>query len=556
MRHFKILFTAILAFGILSSCEDLTEINRNPNAIEPGDANVNLLMPSVLGPSASNYLNLGLDNMAGAMQFIQASGWGDATNYFEWDARGWESYYNILRTNELMIDNAAENGFPFHEGVGLLMRGWLFGQVADYWGDAPYSHALKAYTGEMNNLYPVYDTQEAIYEGVLNDFRDAAALFATGDNTGVNNNVDLYYGGNMEKWKKFANSMLIRYLVRISEKKPDVRSEVEAIVASGDFIASWQDDATMDYTGGPNDQWPFIYTDETSSTRYMAASTIIEQLDSTNDPRLRVWYAPVTIRWVPDFSISGATAPNRMLVDGVETDIWPDWINYQGSTSEFTKLYNPNDVTYNDNEFVGIPPGMRSSDIHAYNGVYNGAQGRFNHHVSTLHPQFMDGNPRPGDLLQARIVSAAEMHFTLAELALKGWNVGGTAEQHYRAGIQNSLQTWGVGDQFETFYPNVAFNGTLEQIITQKWVASFTNATEAWLDYRRTGFPELTLSTEVARAPVPALRFGYGNDELNNNTSNVGTAIERLEITPYSGTLGKNSVYSRPWLLQGTNKPW
>src|SRR5690554_3440629 len=483
MRYFKIFSIIILALGVMVSCEDLTDLNKNPNAIEPEDGNVNLLMPSVLGPAASNYLNLGLDNMAGAMQLIQASGWGDATNYFDWDMRGWESYYNILRTNELMIENANRDGFPFHEAVGLTMRGWLFGQIADYWGDAPYSDALQAYTGEMNNLYPAYDTQEQIYEGVLADFRAAAALFATGDNTNVNSDADLYYGGDMEKWEKFANSMLIRYLVRISEKKPEVRTEVEAIVASGNFITTSADDATMDYTGGPNDQWPFLYTDETSSTRYMAASTMIEQLDSTNDPRLRVWYAPVTIRWVADPSISGATAPNKMIMDGVETDIWPNWIDYQGSSSTFTKRFNPNEFDYNDNEFVGIPPGMRSSDIHAYNGVFNGAQGRFNHHVSTLHPQFMDGDPEQGDLLQARILSAAEMHFTFAELALKGWNVGGTAEEHYIAGIQNSLQTWGVGDQFDDFYPNVAFNGTLEQIISQKWVASFANATEAWLDY-------------------------------------------------------------------------
>ncbi len=556
MKYFKIIMISILAFGMMSSCEDLSDINRNPNAIEPEGANVNLLMPSVLGPSAANYLSLGLDNMAGAMQFIHASGWGDATNYFDWDTRGWEGYYGILRTNELMIQTAQRDGFPFHEAVGLTMRAFLFGQIADYWGDAPYSQALQAFTGEMQHLYPAYDTQEAIYNGVIEDLKSAAALFAAGDNTNVNGNVDLYYGGDMSNWEKFANSLLIRYYVRISEKNPGVQGEVEAVVASGKFISTAAEDATMDYTGGPNDQWPFIYTDETSSTRYMAASTIIEQLDSTNDPRLHVWYAPVTIRWVPDNSISGSTAPEKMLVNGVETDILPNWIDYQGRNETFTKLYNPNDASFNDSEFVGVPPGMRMSDIHTYNGAYNGAQGRFNHHVSTLHPQFMDGEPRQGDLLQARIVSAAEMHFTLAELALKGWNVGGSAEDHYRAGIQNSLITWGVGDQFDAFYPNVAFDGTLEQIMTQKWVASFTNATEAWLDYRRTGLPVLTLSTDVARAPVPALRFGYGSDELNNNTENVNAAIERLETTQYSGPLGKNSVYSRPWVVQGTNKPW
>src|SRR5690554_6255563 len=197
MKYLRILFITILTFGIMSSCEDLTELNNNPNAIDAEDGNVNLLMPSVLGPAARNYLQLGIENMAGAVQFIHQSGWGGGTNAFDWDNRGWEGYYDILRTNELLIENASKQGFPFHEGVGLTMRAFLFGQIADYWGDAPYSDALKAYSGEMNNLYPAYDSQETIYMGVIEDLKAAAALFATGDNTGISSSADLYYGGNV-----------------------------------------------------------------------------------------------------------------------------------------------------------------------------------------------------------------------------------------------------------------------------------------------------------------------------------------------------------------------
>ncbi len=553
MKFLRNILLTVLAFGIMSSCEDLTELNRNPNAIDAEDGNVNLLLPSVLGPAATSYLSLGLENMAGAMQFIQRTGWSGGTNSFDWDAENWTGYYNILRTNELLINNASEQGFPFHQGIGLTMRAFLFGQIADYWGDAPYSKSLKAYTGEMENMYPSYDSQEDIYKGVIADLKEAAAIFANGNSIGMSANSDLYFRGDIAKWEKFANSLLIRYYVRISEKSGESKAGVEAIVASGKFITSAADDATMDYTGGPSDQWPLIYTDETSSTRNLACETIIDQLNETNDPRRGVWFAPVSVRWVPDNNISGAS--DKMLVDGVESDIYPDWIDYQDKSNIFTRLYNPNDVNYKDDEYVGIPPGLSAAAIYNYNGCPNGAQGRFNHHVSMLNRMFMDGRPRAGDMLQARLVSAAEMHFTLAEMALKGWNVG-DAESHYRAGIQNSLQTWGVADQFDAFYANVAFDGTAEQVLTQKWVASFCNATEAWNDYKRTGYPVLTLATDEARAPVPALRFGYGGDELNNNTANVTAAIERLEITQYSGSIGKNSVYSRPWILQGTGKPW
>jgi hypothetical protein len=279
----------------MSSCEDLTELNRNPNAIEAEDGNVNLLLPSVLGPAATSYLSLGLENMAGAMQFIQRTGWSGGTNSFDWDAENWTGYYNILRTNELLIKNASDQDFPFHQGIGLTMRAFLFGQIADYWGDAPYSQALKAYTGEMENMYPPYDSQEDIYKGVIADLKEAAAIFANGNSIGMSTNSDLYFRGDIAKWEKFANSLLIRYYVRISEKSGDSKAEVEAIVATGKFITSAADDATMDYTGGPSDQWPLIYTDETSSTRNLACETIIDQLNETDDPRRGVWFAPVSV---------------------------------------------------------------------------------------------------------------------------------------------------------------------------------------------------------------------------------------------------------------------
>jgi hypothetical protein len=543
----------VLTLGVLSSCEDLTDLNKNPNAINAEDGNVNLLMPSVLGPTAKNYLNLGIGNMAGAMQFIQQSGWAGGTNYFEWDSEGWEGYYDLLRTNKLLIENANKNGLPFHEGVGLTMRAFLFGQIADYWGDAPYSVALQGNTGDLEFLYPRYDSQEDIYKGVIEDLKAASALFATGDNTSVDGNVDLYFGGNMQAWEKFANSLLIRYYVRISDKNSESKAAVEAIVAGGKYIKSSSEDATMDYTGGSSDQWPLVYDNETSSTRNLACATIINQLNNTNDPRRNVWFAPVAIRWVADASVSGETS--YMLADGVQTPVMPDWIDYQESLAEYTRLYNPNEVSRNESEFVGVPPGLLQNEIHSYNGCPNGAQGRWNQHVSMLTTMFMDGNPAPGDLLQARLLSAAEMHFTLAEMAVKGWNVG-DAETHYNDGVKASLETWRVDDQYNTFIGEVPFDGTVEQILTQKWVASFCNATEAWNDYKRTGLPAFTLSDVVARAPYPALRFGYGNDELNNNTTNVDAAISGLETTGYSGLIGKNSVYSKTWLLQGTGKPY
>ncbi len=554
IKKIKGILILAMTLLVMNACDDkLTELNENPNAVNPADGNANLLMPSVLGPTASSYLNLGLINMAGAMQQLQASGWGGSINYFEWDGSDWTSYYDNLRTNQLLIEVSRENGFAFHEGVGLVMRAFLFGQIADYWGDAPYSTALKGAEGELEFQYPAFDSQESIYMGVIADLEAASALFATGDDTFVDENADLYYAGDMEAWERFANSLLIRYWVRLSEKKAsEAKSAVEAIVASGKYISRTSEDATMDYTGGADDQWPLIYDNEQSSTRYQSCKTFIDQLTASNDPRLSVWFDPVQVRWVQDTNISGFE--DVMYIDGVESAIWPDWIDYQGSSATFTRKYNPNDVTFIDSEYVGVEPGILISEIQSYNGNPSPGQGRHNVHVSMMTSTFMDGHALPGDLLQSRLLSAAEMHFTLAEMALQGWNVG-DAEEHYNAGIGSSLEVWGVADQYADFVAQVAFDGTVEQIITQKWVASFTSATEAWNDYKRTGFPVLSVGNGAPQ-PVPAVRFGYGGDELNNNTDNVNSAIDNLETTDYSGQLGKDSPYSKPWLLQGTGNPW
>jgi hypothetical protein len=176
-----------------------------------------------------------------------------------------------------------------------------------------------------------------------------------------------------------------------------------------------------------------------------------------------------------------------------------------------------------------------------------------NPHVSFLNDIYKAAT---GPLLKARLLSAAEINFILAEAALKGWGVG-EADAYYEAGVRASLETWGVDDEYDTYIasPEVAYNGTLDQVIEQKWIASWTAATEAWFDYRRTGFPELEAGLAGLREVLP-VRFYYMQDELMLNQANAEQALNNLEVTSYTQADGKNSAWSKPWLIQGTGKPW
>ncbi|PHN05451.1 SusD/RagB family nutrient-binding outer membrane lipoprotein [Flavilitoribacter nigricans] len=552
-------FSLCLILLTFSACEkELTELNQNPNGIDPATANPNMIMPIVLGGAAQNYLGLGYGNIAGVVQHTQKDGWFDGHNQYNWNAQDWTGWFGLLRNNKLMYERAVELDWEFHQGVALTMKSFIFGAITDLWGDAPYSDALQGDEGSLRFEYPVFDSQETIYNGIIEDLKAAAALFANADNTGINSSNDLYYNGDIKNWERFANSLLLRYYMRISGKNPSLaQSGIEAIYQTGNYLQSADQDATLPYTGQGSDVWPTEYSGDSGSNfrRLKPCQTLIDQLTSTADPRLEVWIDPVHCQWVEDESLTDEVDPfirkNGVIMEGIAAMEDVEYIDAIAQGDIFTRRYNPNltAASLNDAVYVGLPAGLQQPS--SYNLNPTPGQSVENQHVSQLSEMYREGG---GDLLRARLISAAEVHFILAEAALNGWSVGDAAA-HYQNGVKASLETWEVGDQYDDFIANVSFDGTLEQIIQQKWVASWTAATEAWFDFRRTGLPALTAGPAAAQ-PVLPVRFNYGTDELNNNETNALEAVSRLEITDYSGARGKDSQWSKPWLLQGTGKPW
>ena len=89
----------------------------------------------------------------------------------------------------------------------------------------------------------------------------------------------------------------------------------------------------------------------------------------------------------------------------------------------------------------------------------------------------------------------------------------------------------------------------------QKWIANMFNGDEAYMDWRRTGLPNLNPGP-FAREEVMPLRFTYPDDEINNNSVNNAVGAASLESTPYSTTDPNDSPYARPWIVQGVSNPW
>jgi hypothetical protein len=276
-------------------------------------------------------------------------------------------------------------------------------------------------------------------------------------------------------------------------------------------------------------------------------------LVKNNDPRIDVWFNKVKTRIV-----ISTLYPENDIVKGNVRYLRPDYV-----TSKNMVVYNPatwvNDIkagkTLIDTmEYVGMPIASSTGDGSNYNLNPNPIQGGPNVHNSALDDIYKAAK---GDKLKARLISYAEVCFILAEAADKGWSVGGSEKDWYEKGVKASFDTWGVGSSYAAYIaqPGVAHTGTLEQIMTQKWIANWTVAHEAWCDWRRTGYPVLTVGPKGVRDAIP-LRIEYGGLEKGRNNANYLVAKEGLQETPYTATDGKDSAWSKFWLLQGTNKPY
>ncbi len=198
-------------------------------------------------------------------------------------------------------------------------------------------------------------------------------------------------------------------------------------------------------------------------------------------------------------------------------------------------IYNPNTwqaasadskTIIDTAQYVGIPTAVVGYEPYNYNLNPAPTQGGYNVHVSELADTYKDAL---GPMLKSRLISYAEICFILSEAAEKGWSVGGNQESWYEKGIKASLDTWGVGDTYNSYIATsgVAYDGSLSQLMTQKWIANWTNATEAWCDWRRTGLPDLKFGAKGKRDAMP-LRYRYDANEKKRNAANYADAISRL----------------------------
>jgi hypothetical protein len=550
----------IMSVALVTSCADITDINENPNGVNPDQANPNLLLSGVMISLANDVANKGYrDPIASYMQHVQEDSWSD--NNYDWSGNGWETYYSNLRNTNLAYKRAVDLKLEFHQGVAIILRGYTYGLLTDFYGDVPYSEALMG----SDDLFPKYDSQEEVYKGIIADFKTAATLLSKQANqyTLIDPSQDLYYQGDPKKWMKLANSLALRYYMRLSEKEPAFAAAGVQEMLGESLISSVDDECVLRYIGiSAGDSWPSngVNTSRSDFTKIKPCTTLTYKLAELKDPRMSIWFAPVEtpIKVLPVAEIPGGA--DDVLFDGVR------YINEATLALNNQKIYNPatwyqdrlNGFTMIDTNsvYVGIPVSNQITDPYTYNLNPAAQRGGFNTHVSEMNSQF---NNVSGPNLKARLFSYAEICFLKSEAALKGW--GSDAEGNYNKGIKASFQAWGVEDKYDGYIDNkgVVFDGTLKMLMNQKWIASFTSASEAYFDWRRTGLPDLKPGPFSMSTVIP-VRFIYDNSDRFINVENYNAALKSLEETIHTndvpGYQGVDSPWSKPWLLQGVSKPW
>lgn len=525
----KISIALILTAGFtISSCNKFGDTNIDPN--KSTDMDASLLLSNVqLRYSGDLEINEKL-NMCLTMPLMQQIGgiWANRYGQFYiyyrlYLSSLWEYTY---RNDVINIVDAVRktSNDPLKTNINAvcrIMKVYEFARLTDIYGDIPYSQAGKAYSDGI--VRPAYDRQEDIYNDFFKELREAV------NQIDVSKDIvkgDLFYNGNLDMWKKFANSLRLRYAMRLFKVNPaKAKAEAEAAYAAGVFTSNsemcmirHQDAQNIYDTDMRGNGTSSAFTQSEVIPR--VSSTFVNQMVDTNDPRasrMFKYYIDIINRPFDRLDITDQIVPLRGYTGVAPEDyVWTTW--------------RP-EVTIN---VPGQPDPIKA--------VNNDQIVQFNNFLIRRNAPFFH-------------MTYAEVKFLLAEASYHwGPNFGGSIVGHYEDGIRAAVDQLSYypggptisASEVNTFLAGVQFppGREVEYINTQMWIALLFNGPEAYANWRRTGFPDLTpaITQESTEATIPR-RFEYPILETEQNKVNVDKAIAGIGGLEPGKNLWKNRVW-------------
>ena len=482
MKTIKNIIITCCVFMAITGCDKgFEELNTNPYAI-------NDLDPEIIFANTQVTLSFGSwEGEATIAQYFQNAYDLGATSGFQFNENNnnfnqirWGNYGDPIKNLVQGLENISDD--PSKTNLKSMMRIWkalIFMNMVDTHADVPYSEAGRAYLD--SNYTPKYDDDAVIYEDLYKEIKEAsAALNPTADIV----TADLIYNGDVTKWQRMANSLLLRLGMRYSKVNPTKAASIALEAFNAGVMQTNADDCVLFY----ND----LYTNEMNEI-------------SGNNPRFYYLEEPLINR----FQLTDD--PRSTYISGKYPD--PNDV-----------LNTPPDVTLAEQQ--GFPVGysdFTAADLPDFPGTkgtgLDYSQPNYFALFSTLAPRFF--------------ITNSQTKLLLAEAAFRGW-IPGNAQALYVEGIKASMDQYdlypggygaiSVTDQ-DAYIADaeVAYNATdaLELINTEYWVSNVNNPLEGWSNFRRSGFPALSPNPYnggltgdgfVHRVPYPTQESGSNPD--------------------------------------------
>lgn len=287
---------ALALLGALGACDSgLTDVNRNPNEPEdvpPANLLGNAIMDAVGGAYGSHGVWFGMYLSNLWSQHLAQPTYGDEDDYVPRPAQEngvFESAYIGPLADLAVVRRIAEaRGDENLDAAANTLMQWQFQILTDVYGSIPYSQALQG----TENPSPAYDTQQQVYDGILTNLAAAAAQFDVSASVTWGDG-DFFYGGDVERWERFANSLRMRAAMRLSEvDAARAQSEFVAAYNAGGF-ASNADNAVMQWgTSGPSRNPIHVHFTGRPLADFAVSQAIVDTLQNHDDPRLPYYADP------------------------------------------------------------------------------------------------------------------------------------------------------------------------------------------------------------------------------------------------------------------------
>ncbi len=463
MKNTLNIFSLVFLLVASGCTKDFEEINTNPNA--PNTVQSSLLLRQVIYDFGEQMSYEGfvagdlLSQHRTALDFNLFD--RHALKSPQLGGNPWPVFFVNLRDNEILLNQSRTiETSRVYEGPSLILKAYMAAGLTDLFGDVPYSEAFNGVNGTVT---PKYDKQEDIYlsEGGILDNLDKGIAAINNYNDAIVLQGDILFNGNLDSWVKFANSLKIKALLRISNRI-DVSAQLQAIFTSGNYITTNSENAIFNFTGTEPNSFRLAQLRVGDFNNFVLSETMEDILKDLNDDRIGRLFRPFA---------NSTTGEFNGLINGIDAS----------TTSIQLADYSLAGTIFRENTAV-----LDANFLTAWETAFNLAE--------AAQRGLISGN-------------AQQLYENGVTMAFEYWGV--ILPSDYLSGPA----------AFNN--PNAT---PIKQIVTQKWIANIINGYEGWVEYRRTGFPVFKpVSASLNNGLIP-VRMPYPAEEEALNAENYQAA--------------------------------